>query len=99
MTIATEIPRVNIDQHTATVSLVDDDGVYVSLIDSEHTVMEDGPEGAGGVVNVCVEIKGIIERDVTLNLVTEPGTADGKANLHVYVSYIMRFLSLFPIIL
>lgn len=78
VTISVAVPRVDVGLDTATVSLVDDDGAYVGLTQSAYTVEEDGPEGRGGVVNVCVQMQGIIQRNVTINLLTEPDDADGE---------------------
>lgn len=87
VTIVVEVPRVDIGLDTATVRLVDDDGVYVGLTQSVYTVEENGPAGRGGIVDVCVQIRGVIERDVTISLLTEPGDADGKILLRYTCTY------------
>lgn len=74
VTISTLVPRVTVGLDTATVSLVDNDGVYVTLVTSEHSVEEDG----GGEVEMCVQMTGVIEREVMINLFTEADTAHGK---------------------
>ena len=79
VTISTSVPRVSVGRSVATVSLVDDDGVYVSLVDGDLTVDEEGEaEGGGGQVPMCVQMTGIIEREIEIILFTEPGTASGK---------------------
>lgn len=78
VTISTSVPRVTVGRSTSTVSLVDDDGVFVTLVNSSLSVEEDGAEGEGGVVTMCVRMTGIIEREVDINLFTEADTAHGK---------------------
>lgn len=88
VTIVVAVPRVNVGLDTATVRLVDDDGVYVGLTQSVYTVDENGPEGRGGIVDVCVQMRGVIERDVTISLLTEPGDADGEILLSYTCTYV-----------
>lgn len=78
VTISTSVPRVIVGHNVSTVSLVDDDGVYVTLVDGELSVDENGEEGEGGEVTMCVKMTGIIEREIEINLFTEEGTATGK---------------------
>ena len=71
---STRDARVNVTRATTTVSLVDDDRVYVSLMQTGYRVEEEG----GGDVEVCVELVGRIETTVTVELSTEAGTAQGE---------------------
>ena len=80
VTISTNVPRVTVGRSTSTVSIVDDDGVFVTLVNSSVSVEEDGEEGEGGVVKMCVRMTGIIEREVDINLFTEADTAHGKVH-------------------
>ena len=73
--ISTNVPRVSVGQSTATVSLVDNDGVYVSLLERELSVEEDA--AAGAEINMCVRMTGIIQTEVAISLFTEAGTAQG----------------------
>ena len=79
VTISTTVSRVDVDRSIATVSLVDNDGVYVSLVESEVIVEEDGEEGEGGEVEMCVRMTGIIETEVNILLFTEAGSAEGQS--------------------
>lgn len=94
VTIVVAVPRVDVGLDTATVRLVDDDGVYVGLTQSVYTVEENGPDGRGGIVDVCVQMRGVIERNVTISLLTEPGDADGETELYMYINLSYTFLSL-----
>lgn len=76
--IATTVPNVTITLGSATVSVVDDDSVDVSLVTSEHSVMEEDEEGQGGEVEVCVRLTGVLEKAVRVELSTESDTARGK---------------------
>ena len=96
VTISTSVPRVTVGRDTATVSVVDDDGVYVSLLDSEVSVVEDGEGGSGGEVTMCVRMTGIIGREVNISLFTEPDTAHGEYS--VKPDLILLFATCIPII-
>ena len=72
--LSTSASRVNITQSSATVSLVDNDRVYVSLERNEYTTTEDGE----GVVEVCVELVGVTATEVEVQLSTVAGTAQGE---------------------
>lgn len=76
--ITTAVPRVTLTLSAATVSVVDDDSVYVTLMSGEHSVEEDGEGGQGGEVEVCVQQTGVIEKAVVVELFTEADTAHGK---------------------
>ena len=75
VTISTDVPRVVVGRSTSKVSLVDDDGVYVSLVTGEHRVEE---EAERREVEVCVRLTGVIEREVEVTLFTEEDTAHGE---------------------
>ena len=78
--ISTSVPRVMVGRSVSTVSLVDDDGVYVSLVQRELSVMENDAAGGGtaGQFELCVQMTGIIQTEVEIRLFTEAGTAQGK---------------------
>lgn len=59
---------------TVIVAITDDDSVSVSLLRDELAVEEES-----GSVDVCVVLTGDIEREVTVTLSTEAGTANGKS--------------------
>ena len=76
--ISTNVPRVTVGLSTATVSLVDNDGVYVSLLDRELSVEENAAAGEGGAeISMCVQMTGIIQTEVEISLFTVAGTAQG----------------------
>ena len=52
--------------------VLDDDNITVSFGASEYSVSEDR-EG----VEVCVVLRGTLEREVLINVATTSGTADG----------------------
>ena len=81
--IATNVPRVSVGLSTATVSLVDNDGVYVSLLERELSVEEDAAADGGAGVSMCVRMMGIIQREVAINVFTEAGTAQGTYSIRV----------------
>ena len=87
--ISTNVPRVTIGLSTATVSLVDNDGVYVSLLDRELSVEENAAAGEGGAeISMCVQMTGIIQTEVEISLFTVAGTAQGmRAVLKVCVGF------------
>ena len=67
---------VDSDRGSAVVVIMDDnDNVYVSLEREEYSV----EEAEGGEVEVCVELREVIERAVEVDLFTEPGTAQGES--------------------
>lgn len=76
--ITTAVPNVTITLGRATVSVVDDDSVHVSLVRSEQSVMEEDEEGHGGEVEVCLRLTGVLEKAVQVELFTESDTARGK---------------------
>lgn len=82
--ISTNVPRVEVGRSTATVSLVDNDGVYMSLLERELTVNEDAAAGGGSGAQIwmCVRMTGIIQTGVVVRLFTEAGTAQGT-HLHL----------------
>ena len=57
---------------SAVVVIADDDRVVVSLERKEHVVVEER-----GRVEVCVGLRGGVEREVAVELYTEPDTAQG----------------------
>ncbi len=63
---------VTIAQDVATVTIWDDDTIFVSLIE----LTEENPEGVGNV-SICANLIGVIERSVQVTLSTVPGTAQG----------------------
>ena len=81
--ISTSVPRVTVGRSTATVSLVDNDGVYMSLVERELSVEEDTAGVSGGQVQMCVRMTGIIQRELEVRLFTEAGTAQGKTRSRV----------------
>ena len=74
--ITTTVPRVAVLMSTATMSVVDDDSVVVTLVRSRLSVEE---EMEGGEVEVCVHEIGLIEKEVEVQVFTEEDTAHGKA--------------------
>ena len=52
--------------------VLDDDNITVSFRASEYSVSEDGER-----VEVCVVLRGTLEREVLINVATTSGTADG----------------------
>ena len=60
---------------SAVVLIGDNDNVSVSLEREEYSV----EEAEGGEVEVCVELREVIERAVEVDLFTEPGTAQGES--------------------
>ena len=77
--ISTNVPRVEVGRSTATVNLVDNDGVYISLLEREVSVDEDAAAGRGPLaqIQMCVRMTGIIQTEVVVRLFTEAGTAQG----------------------
>ena len=73
--ISTAVPRVDVSLSTAVVIMMDDDDVYVSLVSSEYSVEE---EAERREVEVCVQLTGVIEREVEVTLFTEEDTAHGE---------------------
>ena len=73
--ISTAVPRVDVSLSTAVVTMMDDDDVYVSLVSSEYSVEE---EAERREVEVCVQLTGVIERQVEVTLFTEEDTAHGE---------------------
>ena len=84
--ITTTVPRVAVLMSTATMSVVDDDSVVVTLVRSRLSVEE---EMEGGEVEVCVHEIGVIEKEVEVQVFTEEDTAHGKAcHQRMYINYI-----------
>ena len=93
--ISTEVPRVNVGRSTTTVSLVDNDGVYVSLVQREVVVQENAAAegGTGGQIRMCVQMTGIIQTEVEIRLFTEAGTAQGEQILaHFKIIFLLASL-------
>ena len=72
--LTVEAARVSVLTSRARVAITDNDFVSVGFNQTEFTVNEDDPEQ----VQVCVELTGEIERDVSVSIVGEPGSADGE---------------------
>lgn len=83
--IATTVPRVTIVMSTATVNVVDDDSVVVTLVRSELSVDEEREDGE---VEVCVQEKGVTEKAVEVQLFTEADSAHGKLLFTAAVHYV-----------
>lgn len=79
VTISTTAPRVDITSSEALVSIVDNDGVYMSLV-SDHVVVDEASAAgsSGASVNMCVQMTGIIQTDVRISLSTLDATAQGR---------------------
>ena len=92
--ISTSVPRVMVGRSVSTVSLVDDDGVYVTLVQRELTVVENDAAGGGtaGQFELCVQMTGIIQTEVEIRLFTEAGTAQGKTPTHTLYTYVMYYV-------
>ena len=73
--ISSLVPHVSIadGESESTVRVVDGDSVSVDLVRGEYEVEE---EGAG--VEVCVQLTGVIEREVEVELSTIADTAHGE---------------------
>ena len=70
--LSSHVHRVTIRRNLARVMVLDDDNITVSFGASEYSVSEDR-EG----VEVCVVLRGTMEREVLINVATTSGTADG----------------------
>ena len=70
---------VSIHINRATVVIVDDDEVTLSLRSSANVVSEDI-----GQVEVCVDLEGSTEKTIEYNVVAQPGTAQGRASDNNY---------------
>ena len=66
-------PGVSIHISQATVVIMDDDEVTLSLQSSMSVVSEDV-----GRVEVCVNLQGSTEKTIEYSVVASPGTAQGK---------------------
>ena len=77
LTITMEVshPGVSIHINRATVIIMDDDEVTLSLRSSASVVSEDV-----GQVRVCVDLEGSTEKTIEYSIVTQPGTAQGRAS-------------------
>lgn len=65
--------RVTVRRNSARVVVLDDDVIAVGFRASEYSVSEDTEER----VEVCVVLRGTLEREVLVNVTTTSGTADG----------------------
>ena len=65
--------RVIVRRNSARVVVLDDDVIAVGFGASEYSVSEDTEER----VEVCVVLRGTLEREVLVNVTTTSGTADG----------------------
>ena len=70
--LSSPVHRVTVRRNLARVVVLDDDTITVSFGASEYSVSEDR-EG----VEVCVVLRGTLEREVLINVATTSGTADG----------------------
>ena len=67
-------PGVSIHISRANVVIMDDDEVTLSLRSSASVVSEDI-----GRVEICVDLEGSTEKTIEYSVVTQPGTAQGRA--------------------
>ena len=80
ISLSTSIEAADISVATTQVDIVDNDAVSVSL------EPEIGISEGAGFVTVCARLTGAAERDVSLDLTTLPGTAQGDRN-HTICQY------------
>ena len=59
------------------VAIIDDDHVTIGFTRTEHVVDEDGTAEVR-TLNMCVQMTGEIERQVSVSATSTPGTASGK---------------------
>ena len=71
--LSSPVHRVTVRRNLARVVVLDDDIITVSFGASEYSVSED----TDGGVEVCVVLRGTLEREVLVNVATTSGTADG----------------------
>ena len=70
------IARVSIGTSVVRAAIIDDDSVIVGFSQTDFTVDEDEPQELS--VRVCVEMTGEIEREVSVSVASEHGSADGE---------------------
>ena len=68
-------PGVSIHINRATVVIMDNDEVTLSLRSSASAVLEDV-----GQVGICVDLEGSTEKTIEYSIVAQPGTAQGRAS-------------------
>jgi len=66
--------RVSVRISSETVSITDDDSVTVGFNQTQFTVTEDDPEA----VSVCVHLTGELERNISLAIESEAGSANSQ---------------------
>ena len=69
------VDRVDVDIGHIIVTINDDDHVTIGFKQTEYSVAEDGSEGG---VNVCVLLEGAIDRDASVSIISQIGTAGCK---------------------
>lgn len=70
------VARVSVGTSVVRAAIIDDDSVMVGFSQTDFTVDEDEPQALS--VSVCVEMVGELEREVSVSVASERGSADGE---------------------
>lgn len=73
------VARVLVGVSRVRFAIADNDMVTVGFTQTQFTVNEDGTKDER-TVNVCVQMTGEIEREVSVSVISQPGSADGELN-------------------
>lgn len=86
--------RANSSNSSATITIVDNDQVRVSMFSNEDYVVEE----SAGVVSVCAKLWNATGKSVSVNVTSFPGTAQGTYIQHVPVAYMYICVLLYTVL-